>query len=303
MRRFVPRRLHGNLYVAATDHGGSTPSEHAAISTRVAALAARWGLALEGRFPDTPGSPGNFVASARRVDGTRCVLKVSPHLDETRAEIAALAMWHGHGAARLLDAEPDLGGLLLERIEPGTMLAETSTLDDDTATRVAAGLLRKLWRPARTDGLVSLESWCAAYARNRHVLSQGAAGFPAELFQRADALRAELLASSDRQVVLHGDLHHFNILRSDRAGWLAIDPKGLVGDPCFDVCQFLRNPEPMPPSVNRRRLDILCAELGLDRQRAREWCLVHAVLDACWSFEDGGNWQTRVAYAELVALL
>ena len=71
-----------------------------------------------------------------------------------------------------------------------------------------------------------------------------------ELFQRADALRAELLSSIDQRVVLHGDLHHFNILRCDRGGWLAIDPKGLVGDRYFDVCQFLLNPEPVPASVS-----------------------------------------------------
>jgi streptomycin 6-kinase len=86
--------------------------------------------------------------------------------------------------------------------------------------------------------------------------------------------------------VLHGDLHHFNVLQDRRGGWVAIDPKGLAGDRCFDVCQFFRNPlDRPPPRVNRRRLDIFCAELGLDRQRTKDWCLVHAVLDACWDFE------------------
>jgi streptomycin 6-kinase len=111
-------------------------------------------------------------------------------------------------------------------------------------------------------------------------------------------MRRELLASIRDPVALYGDLHHFNILRSKNADWLAIDPKGLVGDRCFDVCQFLQNPGPLPTDVNRRRLDIFCAELGLDRQRVKDWCLVHAILDACWEFEDGHPWQDRVAYAE-----
>jgi streptomycin 6-kinase len=269
------------------------------LRERVAVLAARWDLALEARYPTTPGSPGNFVAPATRADDTRCVLKVSPHIRETRSEIAALTTFDGVGAARLLDAEPDLGALLLERIDPGSMLAALWAQDDDAATRVAVDLLRKLWRPPESAaGLIALEPWCDAYARNRDVLSHGAPGFPAELFNRADALRGELLASSDRPVVLHGDLHHFNILRSNRAGWLAIDPKGLVGDRCFDVCQFLVNPEPVGVSVNRRRLNIFCAELDLDPQRTRQWCLVHAVLNACWSFEDGADWSTQVSFAE-----
>ena len=269
------------------------------LPERAAALATEWELTLGARFPETPGSPGNFVAPAFRADGTSCVLKVSPHVVETRNEIAALALWDGRGAARLLVAEPELGGLLMERVQPGTMLAEMSPADDDAATRVAASVLRDLWRPAaEADGLRSLESWCAAFARNRTALSGGVSGFPTRLFERADALRAELLASTAEPVALHGDLHHFNILRSDRAGWLAIDPKGLAGDRCFDVCQFLRNPEPVPPSVNSRRLDIFCPELGLDPRRTRDWCLVHAVLDACWAFEDGDDWRDRVAYAE-----
>jgi streptomycin 6-kinase len=232
-----------------------------------------------------------------------CVLKVSPHLAETREEIAALAVWDGRGAARLLAAKPELGGLLLERVQPGTMLTEVAAADDDAATRIAAGVLRDLWRPAaETDGLRPLESWCAAFARNRAALSSGASDFPTGLFERADTLRADLLASTAQPVALHGDLHHFNVLRSNRAGWLAIDPKGLIGDRCFDVCQFLRNPEPVPPSVNSRRLDIFCVELGLDPRRTRDWCLVHAVLDACWSFEDGRDWKDRVAYAEQTLL-
>src|SRR5207302_8681520 len=110
----------------------------------------------------------------------------------------------------------------------------------------AADVLRTLWRPSEAArGLIALESLCDAYSRNREALTHGVAGFPAELFQRADALRADLLASTDQPVVVHGVLHHFNILRCDRGGWLAIDPKGLVGDRYFDVCQFLLNPEPV----------------------------------------------------------
>jgi streptomycin 6-kinase len=273
------------------------------LAERAAAVARRWELSLEERFPFTPGSAGNYVAAAKRADGTSCVLKVSPYVAETRNEIAALAFWDGDGAARLLAADRRRGALLLEHIQPGTMLAELSTSDDDAATRIAAAMLRKLWRPATEEvGLCSLESWCAAFDRNRHVLSHGVPGFPAELFERADSLRAELLASTMQPVVLHGDLHHFNILRSGRAEWLAIDPKGLAGDPCFDVCQFLRNPVTVPISVNSRRLDIFCSELELDPRRTRDWCLVHAVLDACWSFEDGEAWESRVAYAEQTLL-
>ena len=274
------------------------PAWLSTLPDRIAQLAARWSLTLDPHFP---GIEINYVAPATRADGTRCVLKVSRYIDETRNEIAALRLWDGDGAARLLEADPDGGALLVERLDPGTMLVEVAAADDDAATVIAAGVLRRLWRPVPAQhGLRPLERWCDAYEHNRQALSRGEGGFPAALFQRADALRRDLFASTATPAVLHGDLHHFNVLRAHRAAWLAIDPKGLAGDRCFDVCQFFRNPQPLgvQTSVNSRRLDIFCAELGLDRQRTKAWCFVHAVLDACWDFEDGTPWQHAVAYAE-----
>lgn len=277
---------------------GADPAWLAALPDLLADLAARWSLTLDPPFPSIA---YNYVASAARDDGTPCVLKVSRYVAETRAEIAALQLWSGDGAARLLAADPDRGALLLERLEPGTTLRAVAEGDEDTATAVAARMLARLWRPAPPGhGLRPLESWCAAYDRNREALARGAGGFPAALFRRADALRRDLLASTIEETVLHGDLHHENILRAGREEWLAIDPKGLAGDRYFDLCQFLRNPYPtgLPLTANRRRLDHFCAALNLDRARAQDWCFVHAILDACWSFEDGEPWARSVAYAE-----
>ena len=269
----------------------------AALPRLLESLARWWSIAVD---PPFNGICINYVAPATRADGTRCVVKLSRHIEETQNEIAALRLWDGRGAARLLEEDAQRGALLLERIEPGDMLSRLSETDDDAATLIAARVLRELWRPlTEPHGLRSLASWCAGYERNRAALSGGAGGFPAGLFQRADTLRCELLDSTEEAVALHGDLHHFNDLRSDQhQPWRAIDPKGLHGDRCFDVCQFFRNPGPVPAEVNRRRLDIFCAELDLDRRRTKDWCLVHAVLDACWQFEDGEPWQETVAYAE-----
>jgi streptomycin 6-kinase len=266
-------------------------------------LAARWSLTLEPHFP---GIAYNYVAPATCADGTAAVLKVSRHVDETRNEIAALRLWDGDGAARLLAAEEDSGALLMERLMPGTMLSEVAAADDDSATLIAAEMLRRLWRPVPVGhGLRSLASWTAAFERNREALWYGCGDFPAALFRHADALRHDLLATTDAETVLHGDMHHFNVLRAERVEWLAIDPKGLAGDRCFDVCQFMRNPIPfvIPVDLIRRRLDIFCDELGLDRERTKAWCVVHAVLDACWDFEDGTPVQRAVAYAEKMLML
>ena len=278
------------------EHNEVDPAWLRGLPELVDSLAARWGLTLGQPFPAVR---MNYVVPAWRADGTACVFKVSRHVGETRNEIAALQLWDGDGAARLLEVDADLGALLIERVEPGTMLTEVAATDDDAATLIAADVARQLWRPApESSGLRSLESWCDAYERNREALSRGDGGFPAAVFQRADAMRRDLLASTETPTVLHGDLHHYNILRATRAPWLAIDPKGLVGDRCFDVCQFFRNPNEVPTEVNRRRLDIFCSELGLDRERTKAWCYVHAILDACWDYEDGNDWRPKVAYAE-----
>lgn len=279
---------------------GEAPDWLEALPALLTSLAARWSLTLGPHFP---GIRYNYVAPATRADGTPCVLKVGRH-GEAGQEIAALQLWDGDGAARLLEADPALGALLTERLQPGTMLSDVAATGDAAATTIAADTLRRLWRPVPAEhGLRSLASWCAAYDRNREAILAGRGDFPVPLFRRADALRRELLDSTPEQTVLHGDLHHFNILRAERAPWLAIDPKGLAGDRYFDICQFLRNPYPGPIAldVNRRRLDIFCTELGLDRERLKAWCLVHAVLDACWDFEDGRPWQRTIAYAEQTA--
>ncbi|HZQ34420.1 MAG TPA: aminoglycoside phosphotransferase family protein [Dehalococcoidia bacterium] len=303
-----PQRL--DLPPAFLEKNLADPAWLAALPALLTELAERWAIRVG---THVPGIIYNYVAPATRADGTRCILKVSRHVDETRNEIAALQLWNGEGAARLIAAEPERGALLLERLQPGTMLTAVAEERDDTATRIAASVLRRLWRPARAgDGLRPLASWLGAYDRNRDALARGAGGFPAALFQRADALCDDLLASTSEDTVLHGDLHHFNVLlhRPRQAGrraalpedeqWLAIDPKGLAGDRCFDVCQFFRNPLPrgVPLAVITRRLNIFCHELALERRRVKDWCLVHAVLDACWDFEDGRPWQQAVAYAE-----
>lgn len=296
-----------DLPPAFVEKNCADPAWLAALPASLAELADRWALRLE---PHLPGIIYNYVAPATRADGTPCIVKLSRHVEETRNEIAALRLWRGDGAARLLAADPDRGALLLERLQPGTMLTTVAAADDGAATRVAAAVLRRLWRPASaSDGLRPLQSWLAAYDRNRAALTGGAGGFPAALFRRADALRHDLLASTGEQTALHGDLHHYNVLLqhppgSSRGEWLAIDPKGLAGDRCFDLCQFFRNPMPrgVPVAVNRRRLDSFCDELGLERGRVKEWCLVHAVLDACWDFEEGRPWQRAVAYAEATQL-
>jgi streptomycin 6-kinase len=189
--------------------------------------------------------------------------------------------------ARLLEAEPAEGALLVERLVPGTPL--TALNDDDAATEVAGQVMRQLWRPLPPNhAFPSVAKWAAGLERLREQYGGSTGPLPADLVVRAEALFRELLDSSAEPVLLHGDLHHENILAAERAPWLALDPKGVAGEPAYEVGALMRNPRLQPAAVLIRRATILAEVLGLDRARLLAWSFTQAVLSAWWSVEDRG---------------
>lgn len=267
-------------------------------------LARQWEVTLGPPF----GLSYNYVAAALRSDGTEAVLKVGFPDAALAREIQALRLYGGDGICRLLEADETRHAMLLERLRPGEMLAELARTDDAAATRIGAEVMRTLWRPvpdsAEGGALQPIAEWFRAFDRHRAAYG-GAGPLPASLLDRAESLAAELLASAPSVVLLHGDFHHYNVLSARRAPWLAIDPKGMTGDPGYEVGPFLLNPNQESwygkPDVLRRRLDILADELAYDRARLRDWGFAHALLSACWSAEDHGDgWQGAVAAAEVL---
>jgi streptomycin 6-kinase len=90
-------------------------------------------------------------------------------------------------------------------------------------------------------------------------------------------------------MLLHGDLQHYNVLFDKQRGWVAIDPKGVVGELEFEVGALLRNPEALfaNPATIQRRLEILTNSLPLNYSRTIQWSYAQAVLSALWDIEDG----------------
>ena len=103
----------------------------------------------------------------------------------------------------------------------------------------------------------------------------------------------ELLESSEPPVLLHGDLHHDNVLSTIEGEYLAIDPKGVLGERCYEVGAFLRNPsldllkKEKLGKIMRRRVDMIVERLGFERERVIGWGISQAVLSAIWCDEDG----------------
>jgi streptomycin 6-kinase len=168
-----------------------------------------------------------------------------------------------------------------------------------------------LWRPAPPEPqFPTTAQWAAGLGRLRAAFDGGVGPFPGDLVALAEALFAELLADSAEPVLLHGDLHHDNILAAQRTPWLAIDPQGVIGEPAYEVGAWLRNPLPWlwqsaaPTDLLRRRLHILAAELGIDWARLAAWGLAQAVLSAWWDYEDHNpDWRGQLHLAHWLRTL
>jgi len=207
------------------------------------------------------------------------VLKINFPDEETRDEADALDRWSGVGAARLLDRAQELDAVLVERLRPGTQLWE---LPDDEATAVAAGVVEQLWVPAG-EPFRRLEGEAARWAEE---LPHDKVD--SRLAQEAAAFLREAGPSQRESVLLHQDFHGGNVLLWER-GWLAIDPKPLVGEREFDVASLIRDRRPTTKAVMERRLDYLVDRLSLDSERTRGWAIAHAV---AWDWPE---------YAELLS--
>ena len=262
---------------------------------------ARW-LELWRLSPDGPGFTtkfGSLLMPVRACGGERAMLKIAGHEEERRGG-AVMVWWAGDGAARVLARDGD--AILLERAMGGSSL-EAMARDgaDDAATailcQVAAGLHVKRSAPP-PESVVPLEVWFRQ-------LEPAADRFGGVLVKSAAAAR-ELLANPRDVVVLHGDFHHGNVLDAGERGWVAIDPKGLLGERGFDFANMFCNPTPQiaaAPGRMRRRLQIVAPLIGYDPRRLAQWVLAYAGLSAAWSLDSGYDADARgaLAIAELAA--
>ncbi|HTG94026.1 MAG TPA: aminoglycoside phosphotransferase family protein, partial [Pyrinomonadaceae bacterium] len=112
------------------------------------------------------------------------------------------------------------------------------------------------------------------------------------LVREAESVYRNLALSQRQTMLLHGDLHHYNVLFDSTRGWISIDPKGVVGELEYELGAIIRNPVELPDfyisrAVIERRLMQLTEALGLDYDRALRWTFAQAVLSAIWEVEDG----------------
>ncbi|MEU8817940.1 aminoglycoside phosphotransferase family protein [Actinoplanes sp. NPDC048796] len=253
-------------------------------------MAGEWGLEID----EPQAMTFHWVATVKGGG----VLKLGVPDGHLGAEAEALRIFDGRGAVRLRAEDAARGALLIEQAFPGTPVAE---LDDDAAATAvlvdAAELLHRV--PPINRSLPHLRTLRGAFERYDRD-----GPIPRRMVERAAELFDDLCADAPRETVLHGDLHHGNVLRAERAPWLAIDPSPLIGDPGFDCGAMLYNPDPErhDPALLAlvpARIEQLSRLEPVDRVVA--WGFVMGVLSELWTVEASG--QARSRAIEVAALL
>jgi streptomycin 6-kinase len=223
------------------------------------------------------------------------MLKIA-HGEEERNGAALMVWWDGDGAAGVLAHEGD--AILLERAV-GRRSLETMSREgrDDDATRIICSATARLHAPRPQplpSTLVPLRRWFRE-------LDPAAAKYGGYL-SKAAAIARELLATPLEVAVLHGDVHHGNILDFGSRGWLAIDPKGLIGERGFDYVNLFRNPDletATLPGRFARRLTLVSELAGLDQLRLLQWIVAFTGLSAAWVLNDGAEPEDDLAVGSL----
>lgn len=235
----------------------------------------------------------NYVVKANKGEASQpVVLKLGVPSKELSREILALNCYNGIGAPKVIANDIENGVFLLEFITPGNTLKDFFPHNDQTAIYITAEVIKKLHacQLDQSKPFPNIREWHASLYKTQcdRIHSD-------EILTHAMKLSDQLIQSQKNLVLLHGDLHHENILFCGERKWLAIDPKGLLGEAAYEVGAFIRNPipelleQPNALEIISDRITAFANLLNIDRKRIVDWSFVQAILSACWSMEESND--------------
>lgn len=212
------------------------------------------------------------------------ILKLGLDIDGFKREAVALMAFEGFGVVPIFSKNTGL--LLLECAVPGISLKSYFLENDDEAINITAKVINRLHKAPipSTHAFPHIKDWLEAL--------DGDLEIPVQTLQKAREIRDQLLKTAEPDVLLHGDLHHDNILQNGN-DWVVIDPKGVIGESAYEVAAFIRNPIPEllnqadAPNIIHNRVIRFAELFELPSQRILDWCFVQAVLSWVWAIEDG----------------
>jgi streptomycin 6-kinase len=250
---------------------------------RIHQHAQQWRLEIEESF-QTETSVISFVSR----QGQGLVLKIikRPGDDEWNAG-QVLSIFGGRGMVQVYEYTG--GAMLLEHLQPGTLLSRID--DDEAATQILATVIEQMSPSDAPEHCPRVADWGLGFAR---YLAGTDTQIPRPLVESAQSVFGLLSASQTSVRLLHGDLHHYNVLWDANRGWVAIDPKGVIGELEYEAGALLRNPVERPevflaPQSIERRVKQFATQLNLQVDRMVGWGFAQAVLSAIWQVEDEGR--------------
>lgn len=263
----------------------------------LAKIEEKWALQVQPSFHNLS---YHFVAPCLCADGSEAVLKLgypeaqSPLFNEAKM----LAKIGGNGAVRLLRFDTEHLVLLIEKLTPGENLKEICREDPLQAARVAIDLMPRIWQePAPGDDFPSLQQWFDGFRKAEQ------AGFAPDSIRKARDY-FEVLMASEQPFLLHGDLHHENILSAQRQPFLIIDPKGIIGPIGYEISVFLNNQLWwLAQAPNLQQQLAFCVRQFAEAfdttpEKLKKWAFAQGVLSMWWTFEDNGQgWEDGLSFA------
>jgi streptomycin 6-kinase len=245
----------------------------------VAAISSRLGLS---DLKEVANLTYNYVLSGFQGDNP-IILKLGLDDQSLRREAFALKCFDGYDTVKVLFEYDEI--LLLERIIPGTSLKSYFQDKEQKSIEIACGVMKKIHKASipKDHNFPHIKDWLAVLDSDLKI--------PAKTLQKTRELRDQLLKTAASDVLLHGDLHHDNILQNGD-DWAVIDPKGVIGEPAYEVAAFIRNPMPELLSVQKteeiiqNRIVVFSNLLELSTQRILDWSFVQAVLSWIWAIEN-----------------
>lgn len=235
----------------------------------------------------------NYVLPAKTKSGEQVVLKIGfPSNHEFRSEIDALKFYEGNGAIKVIQEDLTNKAVLLERAVPGIRVGDVQP--DDKQITTVSETIKKIHKPVQFQSnsvFPTLVDWAKAFKRYQQNFDLNTGPIPKRMFEEAEEIFSQYTVDDKNSLLLHGDLHNDNILLSER-GWLAIDPKGVIGNQEFEVGTYLRNPlADLPKNSNFKLIETnrilqFSEELSLDKRNLQKWTFANAIISLLWFLED-----------------
>ncbi len=254
------------------------------LPNTVSAFSKRWDLSGLKPFDNLS---YNYVLSGFQED-LPIILKLGIDTGVLNREVMALEAFKGFGAVEVINQAD--GALLLECASPGYSLKQFFPDRDAEAIIIVSGIINKLHqapKPASND-FPPIKDWLVSLDKPYAIFE--------EYLVKARVLRNELLNTMETSILLHGDLHHENIL-AHGAEWKIIDPKGVMGERAYEVGCFMRNPLHDLQnhldclSILKNRISAFSKYLNLDPKRIAKWFYVQTMLSIIWSYEDNLSYE------------